>query len=344
MMEVISIDPATDQRWAWFIETHDEATIFHHPLWLQVLRETYGYRQQSLGVLCDDRLVGLMPIMEIRSWLTGRRGVCLPFSDSCGPLLEDNPAADALVAFCSNLLRTRGWRYLEIRQRVNHANLAPSSVFKSHAVPLSDDSQKHFHSFKRTHVQHIAKAGRDGVVVERRNDTSALKEFIRLNALTRKKHGVPPQPDRFFHLLQRYLLSAGYGFISLARLGSRSIAASLFLHYKNTLHYKYSASDESSLEHSPNHLIVWDAIQWACANGFRVLDFGRSEPENEGLLRYKRAWGAVESDLQYVHLCDKGGDRSGTTAAVLGRVKPVLRRLPIGALKFIGRVLYAHAE
>ncbi len=344
MTQVTPIDPGADSRWVSFIDAHEEATIFHHPLWMLVLQDTYGYRQRSLGVLCDDKLTGILPLLEIRSWLTGKRGVCLPFSDACGPLLQDEGAMDQLLSASARLAQEQRWRYLEIRRCLPLPSVGASSSYKWHVIPLPDDSGKAFHAIKRTHVQHIARAERDGIVVERRQDKAALQEFIRLNALTRKKHGVPPQPDKFFFSLHQRLLSAGHGFISLALLKDRVIAASLFLHYKRCLHYKYSASDESYLEHSPNHLIVWDAIRWACAQGFSELDFGRSDADNEGLLRYKRAWGAVESDISYHHLADAGPRTTGLTSGALEHVKPILRRMPVPALKFIGRMLYEHAE
>ena len=33
--------------------------------------------------------VPLLPLMEVDSWLTGRRGISLPFTDECEPLYPD---------------------------------------------------------------------------------------------------------------------------------------------------------------------------------------------------------------------------------------------------------------
>ena len=98
MATIIKIDPFTDERWEQFLDSHEAATIFHHPNWLRVIESCYGYKPFCLAVEQGERIVGIMPLLEIRSWLTGRRAVCLPFSDFCGPLLLDRGCAGALIS------------------------------------------------------------------------------------------------------------------------------------------------------------------------------------------------------------------------------------------------------
>ena len=42
-------------------------------------------------------------MMEVASILTGRRGVCLPFTDFCGPLLFDELALPLVVRKISEI-------------------------------------------------------------------------------------------------------------------------------------------------------------------------------------------------------------------------------------------------
>jgi len=50
---------------------------------------------------------------------------------------------------------------------------------------------------------------------------------------------------------------------------------------------------------TPNHLLTWHAIEQGCLNGYEFFDFGRTSPENKGLMRYKEMWGAKRIDLPY---------------------------------------------
>jgi hypothetical protein len=83
-MIIHEIDPVQDPRWAVFIARHPQATIFHTPTWLEVLRRTYGYEPFALTTasLGEDLNNGLVAC-RVKSWFTGRRTVSLPLSDHC---------------------------------------------------------------------------------------------------------------------------------------------------------------------------------------------------------------------------------------------------------------------
>ena len=91
-MNVYAVDPLTDGRWPTFVGEHPLASVFHTREWLEALRRTYGYAPVAYTTSPPaDRLSNAIVLCEIRSWLTGRRMVSLPFADHCQPLIE-NPA------------------------------------------------------------------------------------------------------------------------------------------------------------------------------------------------------------------------------------------------------------
>ncbi len=51
-------------------------------------------------------------MMEVRSWLTGKRGVSLPFTDTCDPL---GAPTDALFDEVTRYGAAQGWKYWESR-------------------------------------------------------------------------------------------------------------------------------------------------------------------------------------------------------------------------------------
>ncbi len=343
MLRVTDINPHTDSRWLDYVSTHKEATIFHHPNWIRVLEATYNFKSACLACVRNEEVVGILPLLEVRSWLTGKRAVCLPYSDACVPLSEDPEVGNQLVSYCSDLLQKNQWKHIEIRGAMIYPSLVASARFKTHTAELNVDSEKVFQQLRKSQVQRgISKSLRSGVRVERRQDLEAMKEFIRLNVLTRKKHGMPPQPDKFFWNFHENLILKGNGFVGIAVYEDRIIAASVFLHFRNCVYYKYGASDESFLKYRPNHLIMWDAVKWGCENGFGSFNFGRTDPDNEGLLDYKRGWGTIESDLVYYRMSGDKQSSDGTNGMV-ERMKPIMKRLPTPALKTIGKFFYGHA-
>jgi len=343
IVEAASIDPRSDPRWLEFLARHEAATIFHHPLWIQLIQETYHYASESVAFIKGEKLVGILPLLEVRSWLTGRRAICLPFSDYCVPLFEDAESASRLFDHCVMLKEKKQWKYIELRGSVDSSIFVPGPRFKQHRLDLTGDYENVFRKFSKSQTQRsILKAEKLGVVAERRKDAGAVEEFVQLNYSTRKKHGLPPQPDSFFWNLYELLISKNLGFVSTAKVSNETIAAAVFLHYKDMVYYKFGASKESFHGFRPNHKLMWDAIKWGCENGYKLFDFGRTDIDGDGLLRYKRGWGTKESDVIYHRLCEDKTPLSVTGKGVLEHLNPVLRKTPLPVLKVIGRVLYRH--
>jgi len=54
-----------------------------------------------------------------------------------------------------------------------------------------------------------------GLTVTRETSREAMEEFFRLNCLTRKRHGLPPQPAVFFKKIYEHIISPKYGSVFL---------------------------------------------------------------------------------------------------------------------------------
>src|SRR3990172_10530414 len=90
-------------------------TFFHTSNWAAVLEETYGYTPLYLGQYNRNDFTALLPLMEITSVLTGKRGVSLPFTDYCEPIgsgaLQFPDMFNAAIA----VGKKQNWKYLELR-------------------------------------------------------------------------------------------------------------------------------------------------------------------------------------------------------------------------------------
>ena len=88
-LEMRILDPIHNPGWDHVVALHRDAGCFHTSAWAKVLHQTYNHRPFYLRFSRGRRLAALVPLMEVRSPFTGRRGVCLPFSDVCEPLIFD---------------------------------------------------------------------------------------------------------------------------------------------------------------------------------------------------------------------------------------------------------------
>ncbi len=115
-MSVYQIDPVQDPRWLEFLARHPRAAVFDCPEWLEALRRTYGYDPFVLTTSPPGaELTNGLPACRVKSWLTGRRFVSLPFSDHCEPLVDRFEELYEMQSFLTQEVRRGKWKYVEIR-------------------------------------------------------------------------------------------------------------------------------------------------------------------------------------------------------------------------------------
>ena len=96
--DAYELDPLHDPRWGALVDSHPRASVFHSTSWLRALQTVYGY-EPVVVTTCPPgaRLTNGVVFCRIKSWLTGRRVVSLPFSDHCEPLVDTADEFDYLL-------------------------------------------------------------------------------------------------------------------------------------------------------------------------------------------------------------------------------------------------------
>src|SRR3954471_12858696 len=72
---IVLVDPCLQKDWDSLVMSHPGFSFFHGAAWARVLRDSYRFSPHYLVAARDNRLLGLLPIMEARSPITGCRGV-----------------------------------------------------------------------------------------------------------------------------------------------------------------------------------------------------------------------------------------------------------------------------
>lgn len=347
MLEKYSLFNESEMRqWDDFVKFHPKGSPFHLSGWIKTIHDTYSF-EPFLYVLKNEsgNISGVSPFFFIRSVFTGTRVVSLPFSDYCGPLCtneeEENDFLERIIKERKNRIR-----YVEIRGVLSkNSGFIEYNYYKRHTLQLFPDPRKVLKKVDKRTIQYsIRKAQKSGVEVREENNQQGMEEFQRLNKLTRMKHGVPSQPSNFFKGLLENIVLRGNASILVALYDSKVIAAGFFLKCKDTFYYKYNASDPDYLSKvTPNHMLTWHAIEMACLQGYDFFDFGRTSPDNEGLMRYKEMWGAQPMDLQYYYFPKIRGAASTEEKGLPYRIlTKIWGSLPEAIVEVIGPTIYRH--
>ena len=294
------VDPITDPLWLRLVEQR-ESSVFHSPGWLRVLRDTYGFQFQAYVLLDEagEPYAGI-PFCRIED-LSGKRLSTLPFSDYCDPLVSDMGQWQLLLdqllpEHCPILLRCvhntvplSDRRFTVVKRAMWHMTDLQADV---------DDLWNQIHPSARRATK---KAERDGVVVKIAESEDTLRAFFEMYLRLRKhKYGLIAQPYAFFHNIWRQFVEQQKGVLLAAYFEGELIAGIFFLEWKDSFCYKFNASEPQHLAHRPNNLLIWEGIKYAQAAGYKHLDFGLSDLDQEGLLRYKRQFATDEKTISFL--------------------------------------------
>lgn len=337
------LDPRQEPGWDAQLAGHPDSSFFHTAAWAEVLYRTYGHRPAYCCQFDRDRLTGLLPVMGVSSPFTGRRGVSLPFTDSCLRLKARDRDPGELYRLALEHGRKQHWRYLECRGGDHDwPGSVPSLAFHGHVVDLDQRSGALFGRFDGAMRRSIRKAVAAGVQIEFCRDAEAIGDFYALHCQTRRRHGLPPQPVRFFRNIAESVLGSGHGFVAMARLQRIPVAAAVFFHWGRKALYKFGASDYACQRMRANNLLMWKTLERLAGEGFTALDLGRTSLANEGLRRFKLSLGAREESITYCKY-DLVRDRFVTDSdRAEGWHNRVFRCLPTPLLRLAGHVLYPH--
>jgi lipid II:glycine glycyltransferase (peptidoglycan interpeptide bridge formation enzyme) len=339
------VDPRFGEEWDRLVGEHPDHEVFHSSAWARVLCNTYGHKPFYLHISDENGSVVLLPLIEVAGSLTGRRGICLPFSDFCGPLYFADFNRPFLFQQLTELARKNRWRFFEVRDVDKpHGTANPSATFYCHQINLDESVEKLFTSFASSVRGAIRKAVKGGITAEVGDSLESVRTFYQLHLRTRRRHGLPPQPFRFFQNLQEELLRKKLGFVLLARAASRPIAGAIFLRTSKRGLYKYAASDERYQQFRGNDLVLWEGIKFLAETGARSLHLGRTSLDNSGLRRFKLGWGGTEQMLHYFRF-DPGRNSWLTEESLPGTWhKRFFGRLPLRLNQLAGAMIYPQLD
>jgi CelD/BcsL family acetyltransferase involved in cellulose biosynthesis len=342
------IHPLMDSRWHEFVSANQSAEVFHQSAWLEAVTDAFGY-ESRVYVLEDSnaRIVAAWPTMLVKSRLTGRRLVCLPFCHRAGPLLSTPEHGTRLLRAVVEDAKELGARSIETRAWP--AGLAPpyeikaSTSYSRHVLDLSGGPEAVLAGADKDIRYSIRRAQRDGVTIRLADGDADIEAFYHLYLGQRRRQGLLPQPKHFIREIYHRLIQSGSGFAVMAEYQGRPICGLISVGHGQTVVGTHSAADQAARQLRATSLAMWKCVEIACERGYSQYDFGRTDTESAGLEQFKTAWGAHREELPYYYYPRPGGVNAG---APHGLAKSALRLYshyaPEPIFAGLSNVIYRH--
>ncbi|WP_353117828.1 FemAB family XrtA/PEP-CTERM system-associated protein [Nitratidesulfovibrio sp.] len=337
-INVVRVDPAEGQAsaaWDAYVAVASGAAGYHRMGWMRVIARAFGHKVHPLAAFEGERIVGVLPLVFMRSRLFGRFLVSLPFVNY-GGLLADTPrAAQVLVEAADTLMRTLGANSIELRH-VGSPRLGLSA--KSHKVTmlldLPSQPQELWRGFKDKVRNQVRKAEKSGLTVEK-GGCELLRDFYDVFAVNMRDLGTPVHGRGFFEAVMDEFPAQTR--IAVVRKAGAAIAAAFCYGHGATFEVPWASSLRAHRQFCPNNLLYWECIRTACTEGFLVFDFGRSSPDS-GAWRFKVQWGAREVPLSWEYLLADGAPLPdlNPSNAKFGLAIRLWRHLPVAFTRLVG--------
>ncbi len=159
-------------------------------------------------------------------------------------------------------LQQRGWRFSS--EQIQFRNTVEMAVQRPEEELLAA-----MHSKTRYNIR---LAGRKGITVRQGtpDDFAVIAEMYRETAV---RDGFTIRPIAYYLDIWQAFYEAGLAQPLLAEYEGDPVAAVVLVRSGSRVIYMYGASTHKERKRMPNHLLQWEAIRWAKAQGAEIYDF-----------------------------------------------------------------------
>ncbi|HEY0511860.1 MAG TPA: FemAB family XrtA/PEP-CTERM system-associated protein [Thermoanaerobaculia bacterium] len=331
-----------EAEWDRYVRSAPGGTFFHQLGWRWLVERTFGHRAHYLTALRDGRIVGVLPLFELKSLLFGHSLVSIPFAIGGGivsekaEMADDGEAARALLAHAKELARELNVDYLELRSetRLDDPELVNKDLYVTFRADLDLGEEgllKRMERKRRQMMSYVAKAPFEHRVA----GIEELPLFYRMFCESMRHHGTPVYPKLFLReILDRHPASTNLFFVYHE---GRPVAGVLNLLFRDVLMPFYAGADRTERPRGVDDYLYLAIMRWGRENGFRTFDFGRSK-RGTGAHKFKSRWGMDEVPLGYQYYLVKARELPNVSPAnpKYQRAIGLWQKLPLPLTRLIG--------
>ncbi len=288
-------------------------TLFHSEPWRQAVEQSFDLKLQPYTPPSEPTGTAWYSLL---SDVRGERVVATPFSDFCEPLIETEAGWEE---FARHLRSYR--RPVTIRPFRNPLALADDGFEHRrellwHGIDLSNGADHVWDGLRSGLRTSIRRAPKTGLRFRFSTSIDDLATFYAIHVDLRKsKYRMLAQPFRFFEALQERFGEHMATLLAEEEDGT-AVAAMVFLAWNGVWYYKFAAS--SPRRYRPNAAMIMEACREGAERGLTLLDMGRSDRDQPGLVDFKRQFASEELELHTLHWTPD--DYSDPAADEAGRI------------------------
>jgi serine/alanine adding enzyme len=336
-MNICSLTDNNLEAWESYVMKSAASHCYHQAGWKNVIEKSFGHKSYYLIAGSDSNdIKGILPLVHIKSSIFGNYMVSLPFFNYGGICADSTEAYSCLLSEAIRIAKGEKAEHIELRHMENKTIDLPVKTAKvSMRLSLpkeSDELRKSLPSKLRSQIRRPEKEDMH-TQIGRHEELDSFYEVFSVNM---RDLGTPVYSKDFFKNILKEFPGSTW-ICSVYSKDGEPAAAGFLVGFKDTMEIPWASSKKKSNHHSPNMLLYWDVLKFACDNGYRVFDFGRSTP-GEGSYRFKEQWGAKPIQLYWHYWMRNGGplpELNPKNPKYQLAIK-IWQKLPVAVTKIIG--------
>lgn len=336
MFQIASADETTPSEWDAYVLAHDGGTIFHLSPWQKAVKEVFGHDSHNLVARssAEKEIVGVLPVVEIKSPFFGHYLVSVPFAERGGVLADDPAVAAKLTDQAIARCKQCGAAYLELKNTTAQPDMATKSLYFNFSRPILPTIEENLQAIPRKSRAMVRKGMKAGLTADWGHH--CLDEFYQILAKNYHRLGTPIFPKKFF---ASFLSEFGkeVNLTIIRDPSGRGVAAVMTFFYRDLVMPYYAGSLMEYRRLAPNDFMYWALMEYGCEQGFKTFDFGRSKVET-GSYAFKKNWGFEPEPLAYQYSLAKDNELPDLSPANPRYAKKIelWRKMPFPLTKLIG--------
>jgi FemAB-related protein (PEP-CTERM system-associated) len=284
------------------------ASIYHDSRWAELIKEVFGHDSYYLLATDKKQVVGIFPLVQLKSLLFGNFLVSMPYVNYGGIVADSDAITASLIDSAHELSTGLGCSHIEMRfDREQASNLPVSTDKVSMLLELPGDSDELWQAIGSKRRAQVKRPIREGVEFVH-GGAELLDDFYYVFSRNMRDLGTPVYSKIFF---QKILLTFSESvFIAIVRLNGEAVGAGFLIGNNGKLEIPWASTLGKVNRIGVNMFLYWNIIKTAIEKEYQVFDFGRSS-KDAGTLRFKRQWGATEKQLYWYYDLPEGAPLPG---------------------------------
>ncbi|MFZ3137469.1 MAG: FemAB family XrtA/PEP-CTERM system-associated protein [Thermodesulfovibrionales bacterium] len=292
--------------WTSYVMDSPLSHCYHQVGWKNVIEQSFGHNTYYLlAENSSGKIKGILPLIHIKSNFFGNYMVSLPFFNYGGICADSTDAYSCLLSEAIRIAKGEKAEHIELRHMENKTIDLPVKTAKvSMRLSLPEKSEDLWKSLPSKLRNQIRRPEKEDMHTQigRHEELDSFYEVFSVNM---RDLGTPVYSKEFFkNILKEFPESTWI--CSVYNKDGEPAAAGFLVGFKRMLEIPWASSQQKYNQYSPNMLLYWNVLKFACDNGYRVFDFGRSTP-GEGTYRFKEQWGAKPTQLYWHYWLRNGG-------------------------------------